>query len=47
MRPGRNGLARLKGDGRVDMGFDPNAETRTRFVEQLEVQADGKILGDY
>src|SRR5207244_3808559 len=40
----RNGFARLNEDGTLDATFDPNREMPNRFIEQMGVQADGKIL---
>ena len=37
----RNHIARLKPDGTLDTGFDPNANN---IVSSIAVQADGKIL---
>ena len=37
----RNGIARVNGDGTLDMGFDPKPDTG---VASVAVQADGKVL---
>jgi uncharacterized delta-60 repeat protein len=37
----RNYVARINGDGELDMGFDPNAEF---YVYSAAVQTDGKVL---